>query len=84
MHFDMSWHNTDKMGTIYERDYNFIGEFAINENRVIQSGQSTEYNSWSHHLAAQTSKLGACLEQHLRKPQQKPIVLDFGSKKHML
>ena len=26
-----------------------------NENRVVKSGQSTEYNSWSHHLAAQTS-----------------------------
>ena len=36
------------MRAIYVRDYNFNKEFAQNLNHVIQSDESTEYNSCGH------------------------------------
>ena len=71
MHFDIWWHNTDKMRCLRERLKFQVIKFIIsslhkNFNCVVRSGESTEYNScghisWQHRPAI--TKLCACLEQ---------------------
>ena len=55
MHFDMSWHKTDKTRAIYERDYNFNKEFEKFEPCSTKWWVHRVQQLWSHHLAAQTS-----------------------------